>query len=592
MARLDPHSYADSAQPTADFLSWRAAVDFSSRTLACEAVLRFKGPVRAGPLDLDTRDLAIHSVADQDGRPLAFEVAPPAPILGAKLSVQLPDGASAVRVTYQTSPGATALQWLEPAQTGGGRQPFLYTQCQPIHARSIVPLQDTPSTRLRFEAELDVPSDLVALMAAESLGDRPRGDRKLASFRMRQPISPYLFAFAVGDVTSRELGPRSRVWAEPGVVEQAAWELADTERLLTTGEELFGPYDWERYDILVLPPAFPYGGMENPRLTFLTPSILAGDRSLVAVVAHELAHSWTGNLVSNANAEHFWLNEGGATYAERRIVEAVWGPDTVALDWALGRRDLEEAFRRLEDAGRTQLTRLRTALTGIDPDDAYTVVPYEKGALLLRALEEHAGRAAFDAFIREYIRTFRFGVLTTEQFLNFLDEHLPAKAVRPVHVDAWVYEPGLPADAPAARSQRLEAIAALGSQAPSAAQAAAWSAIEWQLYLESIHGSVPTAFLADLDRRFGLTASRNYDVIEKWLALSIRSGYEPAFERLEQVLATMGRMKYLRTLYKALDERDPAYARRLFARNAAQYHPIARQVVAGMLGLSQDQDQR
>jgi leukotriene-A4 hydrolase len=579
MPRHDPHSYADDSQPVADMLVWRARLDFSSHTLAGDALLRFQQPTPAGPLDLDTRDLAVASVVDQDARALTFELADAEPILGARLRIQLRAGTTEVRIVYDTSPEATALQWLAPTQTSGGRQPFVYTQCQPIHTRSIVPLQDTPRTRLRFEAELDVPRELKALMAAEALGEEVCGDRSLARFRLPQPISPYLFAFAVGDVVSRELGPRSRVWAEPDLVDQSAWEFADTERLLAIGEDLFGPYDWERYDILVLPPAFPYGGMENPRLTFLTPSTIAGDRSLVAVVAHELAHSWTGNLVSNANAEHFWLNEGGATYAERRIVEAFWGADVAALDWALGRRELDAAIQLLIDDGRPLITLLRTQLAGIDPDDAYTVVPYEKGALLLRALEEAAGRTAFDRFIRDYIAAYRFGVLTSEEFLAFLGERLPTA----VDVNTWVYAPGVPNDAPRPPAARLEAIVALNGRLPADAQASAWGATEWQLYLESVPYPADSQMLAELDGRFGLTASRNYDILEKWLVLSIRSGYEPAFARVEQVLQTMGRMKYLRALYRALAERDTGHARELFAQNQAHYHPIARQVVAGLL---------
>ncbi|HEY0580886.1 MAG TPA: M1 family metallopeptidase, partial [Chloroflexota bacterium] len=449
-----------------------------------------------------------------------------------------------------------------------------------IHARSIVPLQDTPRTRLTFEATLDVPSTVKALMAAEAVDERTVGQRTIARFRMQQRISPYLFAFAVGDVVYCDLGPRTRVWAEPELIDAAADEFAATERLLTTGEQLFGPYDWERYDILVLPPAFPYGGMENPRLTFLTPSVIAGDRSLVSVVAHELAHSWTGNLVSNANAEHFWLNEGGATYAERRIVEAEWGSDAAALDWALGRRDLAEAMQRLADADLWPVTRLRTELQGIDPDDAYTVVPYEKGALLLRALEEAVGRDAFDAFLRTYLETFRFGVLTTEEFVAFLHDALPQADIA---IDEWLYQPGLPESAPTPRSAKLEAIEALAGQPPTDEQAAVWSATEWQLFIESIATPAAPELLAELDGRFSLTQSRNYDVLEKWLTLAIRSAYRPAFDRVEQVLGTVGRMKYLRPLYAALAKHDLQNAERQFERNAAQYHPIARQVVANAL---------
>jgi leukotriene-A4 hydrolase len=582
MARLDPHSYADDAQPIADSLRWRARVDFAAQQLAAEVTLRLREPAPDGPLDLDTRDLTIQTITDQDGQDLSYELAVPEPILGARLRVDLPGGTREVRIAYRTAPRAMALQWLEPAQTSGGRQPFLYTQCQPIHARSVVPVQDTPRTRLRYEAELDVPAGLRPLMAADASGEETRDGRTVASFRMPQPISPYLFAFAVGELESREVGPRTRIWAEPTVIEAAAYEFAETESLLATGERLFGPYDWDRYDILVLPGAFPYGGMENPRLTFLTPSLLVGDRSLVSVVAHELAHSWTGNLVSNANAEHFWLNEGGATYAERRIVEAEWGADAAALDWALGRRELEAAMQRLRDAGLWAVTRLRTELDGIDPDEAYTLVPYEKGALLLLLLEQAVGRTAWDAFLRTYLAAFRFGVLTSEQFVEFLRQQLP-DAVALVDLDQWLYQPGRPAQAPAPRSTRLAAIEALAGARPTEAQAHAWGATEWQLYLESLPVPLPVEQLAELDHRFALTASQNYDVLEKWLSLGIRSGYGPALARVESVVASIGRMKYLRPLYTALAERDLALARRLFEQHAPRYHPIARQVVASVL---------
>ena len=389
MPRLDPHSYNDSAQPAIDRLDWQARVDFASRTITAEALLGFRAPGE-GPLDLDTRDLAIDGVSDEHGAALAFSLAAPDPILGTRLRVELPRPTSAIRVAYRTSPSASALQWLTPEQTAGGAQPFLYSQCQAIHARSLVPLQDTPRLRLRYRAALTVPARLEALMAAAFIGREPRGDEAIARFEMNEPIPPYLLALAVGDLVSRDLGPRSRVWAEPPVVDRAAHEFAGVDAMLTTAERLFGPYPWGRFDLLTMPPAFPYGGMENPRLTFLTPMLLAGDRSLVNVVAHELAHSWTGNLVTNASAEHFWLNEGFTVFAERRILEELEGREAALLHAALGRRELDRAVADFYE--HPELTRLRTRLDGVDPDEAFSVVPYEKGYLLLRALEDAAGR--------------------------------------------------------------------------------------------------------------------------------------------------------------------------------------------------------
>ena len=320
MARLDPHSYADDTQPRTRAFDWKAVVDFPARVLHAEVTLHFAGPAAGGPLDLDTRALSIEAVLGPRGTALPHTLHPADPILGRRLEIAVPAGAESIHIRYFTSPEASALQWLTPEQTLGKKHPYLFSQCQAIHARSVLPCQDTPSIRQTFTASLDVPLELRAVMAAAPRTREVQGGRAIERFAMPQPIPPYLFAFAVGDLASKDLSPRSRVWAEPGQLEAAAWELAQVEEQLGAAESLFGPYDWERFDLLVMPPSFPYGGMENPRLTFLTPSLLAGDRSLVNVVAHELAHSWTGNLVTSSNAEHFWLNEGFTVFAERRIL--------------------------------------------------------------------------------------------------------------------------------------------------------------------------------------------------------------------------------------------------------------------------------
>src|SRR5688572_22538968 len=403
MARLDPHSYNDDTQVETASLGLSVRVDFQARTLQGEVELEFRAP-GGGALDLDTRELAIDAVIDQDRRPLPHVLHPAEPILGARLSIALPPETRAVRIRYRTAPGASALQWLEPAQTSGGRHPFLFSQCQAIHARSVVPLQDTPRVRIRYTAELAIPRSLRAVMAAAPRGRTEDGAAAIERFEMPQPIPPYLLALAVGDLAARDLSPRSRVWAEPAMLDRAAHEFAEVESMIAAAERLFGPYDWERFDVLAMPPSFPYGGMENPRLTFLTPTVIAGDRSLVSVLAHELAHSWTGNLVTNANAEHFWLNEGFTVYAERRIIEALHGRDVATLHVALGWRALEEAISRF--AKQPALTKLRCDLAGIDPDDAFSQVPYQKGFFFLRSLEDAVGRAKFDAWLRSYLTAF------------------------------------------------------------------------------------------------------------------------------------------------------------------------------------------
>ncbi len=577
MARLDPHSYADDSQPQVARFTWRARVDFGSRTLTCEVDLHFAAPSQ-GVVDLDTRELTIDSVSGA-----RFELAAGEPILGARLRLTLPSGTSKVTIAYRTQPGASALQWLEPAQTAGGTQPFLFSQCQAIHARSLVPLQDSPRCRVPYEAVLTVPRALRAVMGAAPVSRVEEGEVVHESFVMSQPIPPYLLAFAVGELASRDLSPRSRVWAEPSVVDAAAWEFAEVEAMMVAAESLYGPYDWERFDLLTMPPSFPYGGMENPRLTFVTPALVVGDRSLVDVVAHELAHSWTGNLVTNANAEHFWLNEGFTVYAERRIIEVLHGVEAHALSSALGRRELDAAVAQFASA--PGLTRLRTELNGIDPDEAFSVVPYEKGFLFLCLLERQVGRPAFEAWLKRWLSAHRFGAVTTEDFLASVEGDFPG-VLAAVRAPEWVDGAGVPSNAPSFSSARLAAVEALGSTAPEAELAKRWSPTEWVLWLDRLPRSLPVEMLRALEARFSLSGSKNPEIAVAWARLALSAGDASVLPRVESLVGTYGRMKYLKPLYAGLMARPEfvQVARACFGKFKARYHPIAQSVVARLVG--------
>jgi aminopeptidase N len=588
MARLDPHSHADAEQPRARHVRLRLAVDFEARQIEGEAHLVLDGPAE-GALDLDSKALEVLDASTGAGTTVPFETGPDEEILGRRVRLKLPEGTREVRLRYRTSPEAPALQWLAPEQTAGGAHPFLFSQCQPIHARSLVPIADTPRNRVTYEAEVEVPSPLAAVMSAGAAGEGEgsRPGTRVFRFAMPQPIPPYLLALAVGRLESRDLGPRSRVYAEPPAVEAAAHEFAETEAVIARAEELFGPYDWARYDMLVLPPSFPYGGMENPRMTFLTPTLLAGDRSLVDVVVHELAHSWTGNLVTNADMEHFWLNEGFTVWAERRLIEALHGEEAAVLGWAIGEKALEESMQRFGAA--SPFTRLRTDLLGVDPDEAFSSIPYEKGARFVTLLEREAGRERFDAFMRAYMARFRFTSITTEEFLAFLEAELPGLAAR-VGAREWLYEPGLPLNAPAFRSARRDALVARGQafprgERPSPSEIAAWSPAETLVYLQNLPREIDAAGCAWLDAAMGLTGRGNYEILVEWLTVAAGSDYEPAFPRLREVLLTVGRMKYLRPLYGAMGghARTRALARAVFAEASPRYHALSRRVAASVL---------
>jgi aminopeptidase N len=588
MSRPDPHSYADGAQPRVVHLDLDLAADFDRHVLSGTAVLTLGSPSE-GTLDLDTKGLAIREARTEGGAAVPFSLADEDPILGRKLSLELPSGTRRVSITYETSPEAVALQWLDPAQTAGGKHPFLYSQCQAIHARTVIPVPDSPASRVTYRAALTLPEPLTAVMSAGPAGDRPgpRPGTRTFLFEMPQPIPTYLLALAAGPIAGRDLSPRSRVHAEPEIVDRAAREFDGVEAMIRTAEGLFGPYGWDRYDMLVLPPSFPYGGMENPRMTFLTPTVIAGDRSLVDVVAHELSHSWTGNLVTNATMDHFWLNEGATTWAERRILEALHGPEAALLSWAAGETALSLAFERF-GAG-SPLTKLRTDLSGVDPDEAFSSIPYEKGARFFALLERTTGRERFDRFIGDYIARFRFTSITSETFVAFLDEKLPGLS-REIHADEWLHGTGLPKNAPAFHSARLSELKDLGARfasgpRPDAAALARMTPAEMLVFLQHVPRPLPTEGTADLETATRFLGQGNHELLVEGLTIAAASDWESAFARIREVLASVGRMKYLRPLYKALGAtpRTRALAREIYAGARPRYHALSRRVVESAL---------
>jgi len=593
-AARDVHSFSNPHEVLVKHLDLDWDVLFAERALKGSAVLTLERTAAgaSAPLILDTKGLTIEKVeTSADGKsfsPARFELGTQDKILGAALTIPLPPGSTSVRVTYSTGPDATALQWLEPAQTAGGKHPFLFTQSQAIHARSWIPLQDTPAARVTYTARVRTPKELFAVMSAQNEPKAARDGEY--GFRMPQPIPAYLIALAVGDIAFAPLGARTGVYAEPSVLPRAAAEFADTEKMVEATERLFGPYRWERYDILVLPPSFPFGGMENPRLTFATPTILAGDKSLVALVAHELAHSWSGNLVTNATWRDFWLNEGCTTYIERRIVEEVYGLRRAEMEAVLGRQDLEKEIAKLPDQDEI----LHVDLSGRDPDDGFTDVPYEKGALFLRALEEIFGRERFDRFLRGYFDHFAFRSITTADFVSYLRKNLleedAERAVR-VSLEEWIQSPGIPASAPRPSSDafaRVEEEARKwhsGRVPPEQIGTAAWTTQEWLLFLRGLPVPLATEKMAELDRAFRLTRSGNFEILFQWLLMAIQSRYEPAYGRLDEFLTGMGRRKYLKPLYEELvktpEGRERALA--IYREARAAYHPISAETVDKIL---------
>jgi aminopeptidase N len=582
----DIHSFARPSDARVTHVALDLRADTAARQLHGTATLTVQRRPGGSDLILDTRDLDVEKVADGTGNALEHSLGSVDPIKGQPLTIKLPSNDGPVVVTYRTRPGAAALQWLTPEQTAGKRWPFLYSQGQAILTRTWIPTQDSPGIRQTFTARVTVPAPLRAVMSAERVGDDPKttaGDRTY-EFRMTHPVPPYLIALAIGDIADRAIGPRTAVYTEPELLDRAANEFADLERMVETAEPLLGPYRWGRYDLLVLPPSFPFGGMENPRLTFATPTIIAGDRSLVSLVAHELAHSWSGNLVTNATWSDFWLNEGMTTYVEYRIMEALYGNERADMLRVLGRRSLDAEVERLSGA-ESRDTILHIDLAGRDPDEGATDIPYEKGALLLQTVEAAVGRERFDAYLRGYFDRHAFQSITSGMFLDDIRKHLiagDAGLERRLRLDEWVYQPGLPDNAVAVRSPALEqveaktkAFAAGGSAA--SLNAREWTTQEWQHFLDSLPQQLSAAQLQDLDRTYQLTDSGNSEVLFSWLRIAIRNRYRPAMPALERFLTSQGRRKFLRPLYEDLMKQDwgRAEALRIYKRARPLYHSVA-----------------
>ena len=591
----DPHSYAGSSPVRLRHLQLDLAVDFANRTLAGRATWQLANPGAATEVVLDTRDLSLGAVEVIDAAghamPAPFSLGLPDAVLGQALRVALAPGTTALRIAYHTAPTAAALQWLAPTQTAG-TEPFLFTQSQAILARTWLPCQDSPGIRFTYEATVRVPPHLLALMSAANPQQRSRTGEY--HFAMAQPIPAYLMALAVGDLAFAPLSGRTGIYAEPATLPGATHEFADLEHMVAAAEQLYGPYRWERYDLLVLPPSFPFGGMENPRLTFVTPTILAGDRSLTSLVAHELAHSWSGNLVTNATWNDFWLNEGFTVYFERRIMEQLYGREYADMLQVLGGEALRHTLAELGAASPD--THLRLHLAGRDPDEGLTEIAYEKGCALLLALEALIGRPRLDSFIKEYFARFSFEAMDTDGFVAYLRstllDHEPGLEAK-LQLTAWVDGPGLPANAPVAAAARFAAVDEVLNRLRAGALPAgvlsattAWSSHEWVHLLHGLSPALPARELAALDAAFGFTASGNAEILAAWFPLTLGAGYAPAGPALELFLHHVGRRKFLVPLYRALlaTPGGPARARAIYAGARPNYHSVATGTLDALLG--------
>ena len=429
-------------------------VDFDNKKVDGEVTISFKALEDGEVIILDTKSLIIKSIKDNTGNELDFKLDNYYRLESHGVPLKIykeysKDDTFDITIEYSTTKDCMAIDWLEPEQTSGGKYPFMYSQCQSILCREMLPIQDTPAVKMPVQISITVPEELIGLAAGLFVEEINNGNNKTFIYALDIPIPSYLIAIAAGDIGSQNVSERCTIYAEKTVVEKAAWEFSDTEKFLKIAENYIGEYVWEQYNILVLPPSFPFGGMENPTLTFLTPSLIAGDKSLVSVVAHEISHSWTGNLVTNENWPDFWLNEGFTMFIERKILSSHKDKDMAKLDAMVGLSNLKADIIAFGES--KSFSSLEPNLLGRNPDDAFNKVPYEKGFNLLYYLENKVNNDdIFQKFMRSYIDKFKKGVVKYMDFRTFFETFIKnnvkdwEKILNDIDWDTWVFAPGFP----------------------------------------------------------------------------------------------------------------------------------------------------
>ncbi len=589
VSKEDPHSYSRPNEAKVVRLNWQAKLNFESKTINATATWNFENN-NADRIVFDVKDIEVLAVTDNQENPLKFEVTSPKEYIGSALVVKITPTTDVVNIEYKTSPNSAALQWLSDNQTADKTHPFLFTQSQAILARTWIPCQDSPGIRFSYKAKLEVPKGLMAVMSAEN--PTQKSENGIYTFKMNQPIPSYLMAMAVGNFEYIKIGNQTGVYAEPSMIKKSEYEFADMQKMVDAASELYGDYDWEQFDMIILPPSFPFGGMENPRITFATPTIIAGDRSLTALVAHELAHSWSGNLVTNANWNDFWLNEGFTVYFERRIMERLYGKDYAEMLALLGYQDLQLTLQDLNESPND--TKLKLNLKDRDPDDGMSDIAYEKGYFFLRLCEETLGREAFDNFLNNYFKENKFKTTTTETFVEQLKMSFSENPdFDKVNYQEWIYEPGLPSNCPQPQSEKFIDVEKtikyfVDGKKANNLNTQEWTTHEWLHFLRHLPIDLTLDQLTELDEAFGFTNSGNAEILAAWFMNTIPKSYTPAEQPLDSFLVNVGRRKFLTPLYKALKNSNYGLekAQSIYEKARPNYHAVSVETMDELLNYS------
>jgi leukotriene-A4 hydrolase len=588
----DNHSYSNVNDVYSKHLHLDLVVDFDRKVLSGSVAHDIENVSGVTEMIFDVNSEHISKITLNDDTTAAqFTIGESDELLGAALTVQITPETKKVVIYYETDPGSNSLQWLTPQQTAGKKHPYLYTQGQAVLTRTWIPCQDTPLKRITYSANIKTPANLMAVMSANNPTEKSKDGNY--TFDMPQPIPTYLIALAVGDLAFATLGERTGVYTEPTMLSKCVYEFEDVEKMVDAAEELYGDYKWGRYDIIVLPPSFPFGGMENPKLTFATPTIISGDRSMVSLIAHELAHSWSGNLVTNATWDDFWLNEGFTVYIENRIMEKVYGREYSDMLLSIECQELNHECEDILASDHPEDTHLKLDLEGRDPDEGMTSIAYVKGALFLKTLEAAAGREKFDPFLKSYFDTHEFQPMTTEMFVDFLNKNLLEPNEITFNTDEWIYGKGIPENCVVIESDRFEKVsekAALISSISSASELGVkntdWSTQEWMHFIREIPADADADKLAMLDKEFNFSNCGNAEVMSEWYLVSIQKGYDKINKPMENFLVNVGRRKFLQPLYEELakTEEGMILAKKIYTKARPNYHSVSSGTIDEILG--------
>lgn len=588
-AVIDEHSYSKPELAVAKHLDLDIKVDFDTQTISGKASWQIDNVSKGNEIIFDENTLNITKVTlGEDEKETKFELGKDVEFHGKPLHITIEPNTTKVNIYYSTSKNAVALQWLKPEQTADKKKPFLFSQGESIWSRTWIPCQDSPAIRFTYNAKVTVPKDLLAVMSA--VNPQKKNDTGVYTFKQDKAIPSYLMAIAVGDIEFQSIDNRTGVYAEPSMLKKSAWEFAELGKMVVAAEKLYGPYRWGRYDVLVLPPSFPYGGMENPNLTFLTPGVIAGDRSLTSLLAHELGHSWSGNLVTNATWDDIWLNEGFTTYVEHRIGEAIFGKKEFDMQNVITRKELIDNVAEYGDTSPD--TRLKVSLTGRNPDDGISMIPYVKGYAFLRVIENAVGREKFDVFIKNYFDAHAFKSITTEDFLKYYNENLIKgdKALADkIKAEDWIYKPGIPSNITPVSSAEFDAIDKIQKSWRETGVKGLAKKItttsEKQYFIDHLPTDITPKEMEAIDTEFNFTKGGNFIIKRQWFVQAISHQYKAANPAIEQFLIGISRTGSVMMLYKEMVKTPEGkiWAKQIFDKAKSGYHATTVQAVEGIL---------